>query len=738
MRRFFAQVWFPLALVLLGLAFIPSLVLFGLTLAGYEPMVNETLESSANISYHLAIPWTAGLVLFVLPLLIVLLYFLKLKRTALAVPSTFLWKKSIEDLHVNSLLQWLRRNVLLLLQLLVMLALLYAILGPRLHGQGGEGERYIVMIDNSASMSATDIAPSRLEWAKAEALKLIDAAGDNDIGMVIVFNSQAETRQLYTTNKQQLRQAVLSIESTNRSTRIDEALALADSLANPSRSSDNASMIPVGVEPGKERTYVAPEGKPTAVHLFSDGRFPAVPQVALGNLNVQYHAAGNVPSDDPATATADNLGIVAYNASRDDNDPTRYVVFAQILNFRNTPVNKLRVQLDLRPGNQLEAVQEQTVNVSARRPDGNPGEAVVIFTLRDLDETKDNVLHLKLADHRDDFAADDQAWLVLGTPRKAQVLIVGRDNPILDAFFLDQSTKTVADVTRLQPDDLADNKYLRPASEGVFDWVIFDRCAPRSEDEMPRSNTLFIGAVPPPWKQAELKVEKTPFIKGWNNQTGVTKGLVGLQDLAILEALRVPELPPRTPRLIEGPEGLALLFSLSRNAYTDLVQPFAIINDAGKWNTNWPLQTSFPLYLRSVLYTLGNLSESPTGETIQPGQVYTIRPGPGVSQVRVQPPAGPVQLIKRGARPELTFADTDQLGVYALNWDQRNRYFAVNLLDPEESNIEPLRSVRLGAEEIQQSQQVRRQPRDLWKWLVVPALVFLMLEWYIYNRRVYV
>jgi len=95
-------------------------------------------------------------------------------------------------------------------------------------------------------------------------------------------------------------------------------------------------------------------------------------------------------------------------------------------------------------------------------------------------------------------------------------------------------------------------------------------------------------------------------------------------------------------------------------------------------------------------------------------------------------------VVKRTNRPELTFADTDQLGVYAINFEQRNRYLAVNLLDPDESNIEPLRSVRLGSEEIEQSQQVRRQPRDLWKWLVVPALLFLMLEWYIYNRRVYV
>jgi hypothetical protein len=48
-----------------------------------------------------------------IPPAIVLLYFLKLKRQPLRVPSTFLWHKSIEDLHVNSLWQRMRKSLLL-------------------------------------------------------------------------------------------------------------------------------------------------------------------------------------------------------------------------------------------------------------------------------------------------------------------------------------------------------------------------------------------------------------------------------------------------------------------------------------------------------------------------------------------------------------------------------------------------------------------------------------------------
>src|SRR5207244_1266435 len=177
-----------------------------------ETATNKYLQDTFNLTYHIPVPWWGAFVLFLVPPLLILLYFLKLKRKPLAVPSTFLWKKSIEDLHVNALFQWLRQNVLLLLQLLSVLGLIYGILAPRFHGATSRGKHYILMIDNSASMSAVDVEPNRMEQAKAEALKEIDAAGDDDNGMVIVFNSVAEIRQSYTSNRHLLRQAVRDIQ----------------------------------------------------------------------------------------------------------------------------------------------------------------------------------------------------------------------------------------------------------------------------------------------------------------------------------------------------------------------------------------------------------------------------------------------------------------------------------------------------------------------------------------------
>src|SRR5262245_9733751 len=124
---FLARYWFPTALVCLFFLALPGVLLLALSLFGLETAINAWMQDSFNLSYNVNIPWYAGVLLLLLPLLILLLYFLKLKRKPLQVPSTFLWRKSIEDLHVNSLLQWLRQNVLLLLQLLVVLVMIYGV-----------------------------------------------------------------------------------------------------------------------------------------------------------------------------------------------------------------------------------------------------------------------------------------------------------------------------------------------------------------------------------------------------------------------------------------------------------------------------------------------------------------------------------------------------------------------------------------------------------------------------------
>src|SRR3954452_14359603 len=142
---------------------------------------------SSNIQFASPLGGAAWAVLMGIPVGIIALYFLKLRRRPLQVPSTLLWRRSLEDLHVNSLFQRLRKNLLLFLQLLAVLLAMLALTGPRIRGTSGPGQRYVLAIDTSASMSAIDVAPSRLARAKEAAKQVVRSMGGDDLAMVIAF-----------------------------------------------------------------------------------------------------------------------------------------------------------------------------------------------------------------------------------------------------------------------------------------------------------------------------------------------------------------------------------------------------------------------------------------------------------------------------------------------------------------------------------------------------------------------
>lgn len=728
---------FPILVVLLCLFALPGVVVFAADLLGYDRPINDWLESTFGVSHRVAVSLPAAVVLFCVPILIVLLYFLRLRRKPVVVSSTFLWKKSIEDLHVNRLMQWLRRNLLMLMQLLCAFVLIYAVLGPRMYGRLGGGRHYIILIDNSASMSATDVAPAknRLAWAKAEAIKEIDAATDSDTGMVIAFNSTAEIRQSYTTNRIALKNAVEGIETSQSLTRIDEAMSLAASLANPAKSTENESVAPANPEPGKVRTYVATEGIQADVHLYSDGKFPPAPDFALENLNLTFH----VPPGKNDNGDSDNLAVLRLDAERDPDDAGKVIARGAVRNYRGTAV-PVSVRLDLLTGNgQLRSSYAKKETLPARAEQSVYGSEFE-FTIPDLPENADVIFQFVIENAKDSLPLDDTAWVVLGIVRKAKVLLVTPGNFLLRNFFDSSSTKKLADVTYLAPDVLTDQKqYLQPARDGIYDLVIFDRCGPANASDLPTGNTLFIGYPPPPFKATGMdpqavKAVNSPGIKVWDSKHPVMRNLAALYEVEVVEAFQFPELPPRTPILMEGERDLALLVGFARGPYTDLCLTFPLLTADGRWNTTWPLKPSFPLFLRNVLFSQGNVRDAAAEETIRPGQVKPLRLG-AVPEIRVTKPDDKSKVLSRGPRADFSFAETDQVGVYTVEWPGDKRRFAVNLFDAMESDLAPATTVQVGETKVEAG-EARKAPKDLWKWAVLLGLAVVMVEWWIYNKRV--
>ena len=84
----------------------------------------------------------------------------------------------------------------------------------------------------------------------------------------------------------------------------------------------------------------------------------------------------------------------------------------------------------------------------------------------------------------------------------------------------------------------------------------------------------------------------------------------------------------------------------------------------------------------------------------------------------------------------MVYSNTDVVGVYAAAWGGgEGRRFAVNLFDAEESNLAPVPRFTVGDTTVSAG-AARKEPRELWKYGVLLALAVVLVEWWVYNRRV--
>jgi N-terminal double-transmembrane domain len=160
--------------------------------------------------------------------LIVAMYLLKLRREERRVSSTFLWRRMVRDVEANAPWQRLRRNWLLLLQLLILILLAIALARPFFLTTGISGRNLIIILDRSASMAATDVAPSRLEAARRQAQTLVEQLPEGGRATIIAVGGQMEVVAASTTDRRQMNDAIRSITpSVGSRSDLSQALALA-------------------------------------------------------------------------------------------------------------------------------------------------------------------------------------------------------------------------------------------------------------------------------------------------------------------------------------------------------------------------------------------------------------------------------------------------------------------------------------------------------------------------------
>lgn len=637
-------------------------------------------------------------VLLAVPPAIVALYFLKLKRQPLVVPSTYLWRKSIEDLHVNSLWQRLRQSLLLFLQLLLVLLVMAALMRPSWQGARLSGGRYIFLVDNSASMNATDVKPSRLEEARRRVGELIDEMKSGDVAMLVSFADTARIEQPFTDNRGQLRRSLAAIEPTDRPTSLAEALRVAAGLANPGRSATDFS-----------RDTMVAEALPARLYIVSDGGFGEVLDFSLGNLDPVYMPIGS--------AEVHNVAIVAASAQRHEQRPDRLQVFARLENFSAEPAAvACNLYLD---GQLLDADQ---VEIEAR------GAQSLVFELSEVDSGLIE-LRCQVADH---LAADDAAWLVMSPPRRARVLLVTPGNPPLEVALSTGKARQLVDAEVQPPAHLDSDAWREQTATGRYDLVIFDRCRPPAA---PQAHAVYVGRLPPGEGWRALAPVDVPQIIDTERAHPLMQ-LVELGDVLLAEATPL-EPPAGHLRLIDTNRGTIMAIA-PRERFEDLVLGFELLAE-DRPTTNWPLRQSFPVFVMNLVEYFGARQAGPASGSLRTGQSLVLPLETSDDNVLLVGPTGRTARLPRGSRGEFHVPATSQVGVYELRDGQgTSARLAVNLFDATESQLVPAETIKAGHVEVAAQRNWAPARRDAWKLFLLAALAVLLFEWYIYNRRVYI
>ncbi|MCZ7571752.1 MAG: VWA domain-containing protein [Ardenticatenaceae bacterium] len=275
----------------------------------------------------LVAPLGLGLLALLAP--IIAMYLLKRRREEVVVSSTYLWERVVQDIEANTPWQRLRRNLLLLLQVLFVLLLVLAAARPFLRTAGAAGRSLILIVDSSVSMAAIDgQGGSRLEAARREALRLTDGLPPDGRATVIRAGAGAEVLVAATRDRVAVEQALASIRPVAADSDLSAALNLAAAVA--------------ARQPESE------------IVLLSDGAVTAPTRVALEG-RLRYVSVGQ---------SGDNQAISALTLQPQGKG---YALFVQVTNYAQAPASRrltitageapyAAFDLDLQPGQRAERV----------------------------------------------------------------------------------------------------------------------------------------------------------------------------------------------------------------------------------------------------------------------------------------------------------------------------------------------------------------------------------------------
>ncbi len=686
-----------------------------------------------------ALPIAFTLAAIALP--IVALYILKVRLRRVPVSTNLFWKQIYEEKPPRSIWQHFRHLISLLLQLLLLLSIVLAIADPYFSWQVLQARRLVLVIDNSASMRASDVAPSRLEAAKSAAQQIVDGLRFRDEVAIVLAGSTPEVIVGMSGHAPTLRNAINGITFSDNPTQLSSAIELGRELVGQHPHGQFIVMTDGAIEAdelSRRAGDVNPLVHDAAEEPIKDAEnnrgtdVPRSPEITP-ELSVEYRIF--------ATDAA-NIGITQLQARRSLIDPLGYEILASVRNASANPVScRLELSLDDIPVDviplNLKPEELWTRSIEKTSLEGgrlrgvltqiHSGTQVETGTETEA-SAKPDVAAASVLDY---LETDNTAWALLPGRKTQRVLIVSQGNLFLRKVF---EANPLVEVT-VRKDF--------PDAWPIDSIIVLHGNLP---PVLPPGNVFVVDPAGSCdlWELGETM--ETPIVTE-QDKTSPLMNHIRLDNVMMPEA---KQLQFKTP-----PHSLAKTLS-GEFVYAEVKRANGkcLVLNVNLDRGDLAFRTAFPIMVANSLGwfsgSTGELKQSfPTGtvttvlldDTTNSGDEFELASPDGTSSPIVVMRTGTATIENPSATADVadfssisaTIGPLTQVGVWSIKSTQVLAEVAVNLANARETDLRPLK-------EFFESPQTQVTTagwfsRPFWFYLILLACILSAVEWFLYQRR---
>ena len=687
-----------------------------------------------------------ALTLTALALPIVAFYILKVRLRRVTVSTNLFWKQVFEEKPPRSLWQQFRHWYSLLLQLLLLLLIVLAVMNPYFSWQSLQARRLVIVLDNSASMRATDVRPTRLDAAKESAAEVINGLRFQDELSIVLAGESPEVLASLTGHSPTLHRVLRSIDFSDGPTTLQPAIDLARKLLGRHSHGEIIVLTDGCVDDDAKSNEFSPTDAPAPTDdlLLEE----AAEDLATGNQTPSKPAP--VVEYRLFSTDVSNVGITQFQVRRSLTDPLGYETLVSVQNASSVAAS-CRIELtlddiliDVLPLNlQPEELWTRTLDKTSLeggvvraaltqiKIDATGEPSSTLPASMNIDEPTmkepDDLLGSDLL-NSDGLETDDKAWSILPARKIQKVLIVTTGNLFLEKVF---EANPLVEVTVISE---------FPATWPQDSLIILHGRVP---EQFPMGNVFVIDPI-----------GKCEY---WEAGERLENPLITDQDFASplmrhfrLDNIVVPEARElvfrSTPQVLASTATGVPIFAIVPRA-----EGRCLVLTVSLDSSDLAFRTAFPIMVSNAL---GWFSGT-TGEIMPSANSGTVVRIPLTAAVNA-----PLQLTSPfGTRFELmpvpalddasigasvTTGSLNEVGLWTLAAsvskssqvdENANSYavVAVNLSSKKESDLRP--RISMSSTSRNGLQMSRWLSRPLWIYLTICAVILTCSEWILYQRR---